>query len=174
MGTFSGYLLIFFARIADVSMSTFRTLMVVQGRRVQAAVIGFFEIIIYVVVLGKVVNGLSDPGNLLAYALGFACGNFVGITIEEKVALGNLFAQVVLKGNENEELIAALREEGFGVTVVEGYGKEGTRQILNIALNRKNLELLKNILYGYDENVFITVSSTKPISGGYFVPIKKK
>ncbi|WP_416198538.1 MAG: UPF0316 protein [Sporanaerobacter sp.] len=174
MGTFSGYLLIFFARIADVSMSTFRTLMVVQGRRAQAAVIGFFEIIIYVMALGKVVNGLSDPGNLLAYALGFACGNFVGITIEEKVALGNLFAQVILKGTQNEELLNKLREEGFGITVVEGYGKEGTRQILNIALNRKDLDSLKRIIYESDSDAFITVNSIKPVSGGYFVPIKKK
>ncbi|WP_077368489.1 DUF2179 domain-containing protein [Anaerosalibacter sp. Marseille-P3206] len=174
MDLFLGYLLIFFARIVDVSMATVRTLMVVQGRKVQAALIGFFEVIVYVIALGKVVSGLSNPGNLLAYALGFACGNFVGISIEEKIALGNLSAQVITSSDKNEKLVNELRDNGFGVTVLKGYGKEGTRDILNITLKRKDLTGLRQILNQYDENAFITVSSTKPISGGYFSTIKKK
>jgi len=174
MNVFLGYLLIFFARIVDVSMATVRTLMVVQGRKVQAALIGFFETTIYVVALGKVVSGLSNPGNLLAYALGFACGNYVGISIEEKIALGNLSAQVITSNGKNEKLVNELRDNGFGVTVLKGYGKEGTRDIFNITLKRKDLEGLRQILNQYDEDAFITVSSTKPISGGYFSTIKKK
>jgi len=76
-----GYLFIFGARILDVSMATVRMLMIVRGKRLQAALIGFFEVIIYVVALGKVVSGLSDPGNLLAYALGFASANYIAYTI---------------------------------------------------------------------------------------------
>lgn len=174
MSVFLGYLLIFVARIVDVSMATVRTLMVVQGRKVQAAIIGFFETTIYVIALGKVVSGLSNPGNLLAYALGFACGNYVGISIEEKIALGNLSAQVIISGGNKEQLLEELRDKGFGVTVLKGYGKEGTRDIFNITLNRKDLEKLRQILNQYDEDAFITVSSTKPISGGYFATIKKK
>lgn len=174
MGNVLGYLFIFFARIIDVSMSTVRTLMVVQGRKIQAAIIGFFEITIYVIVLGKVVSELNNIGNILSYALGFACGNYVGITIEEKIALGNLTAQVITSGNKKEELLTELRDKGFGVTVIQGLGKEGTRDILNITLNRRDLENLKEILKTYDDDAFITVSSTKPISGGYFPTIKKK
>lgn len=169
-----GYLLIFIARISDVSLATMRTLMVVQGRRRQAAIIGFFEVIIYVTALGKVVSGLNDIGNLLAYALGFACGNYIGIFVEEKIALGNLTAQVILKGSENQELINILREKGFGVTVLQGYGKEGSREVLNITLNRKDLDVLRNILEENDSSAFITVNTTKPISGGYFTSVKKK
>lgn len=168
------YLLIFVARVCDVTMSTVRTLMVVQGRKVQAAVIGFFEIIIYVMALGKVVSGLNDPRNLLAYALGFAVGNYVGILVEGKIALGNLTAQVILKGKENDMLIDTLRENGFGVTVTEGYGREGLRNILIIAFKRKDLEKLREILEEHDDEAFITVNSTTPISGGYFAPKKKK
>lgn len=173
MECLSGYMLIFFARISDVSLSTVRTLMVVQGRKFHAATIGFFEIIIYITALGKVVSGLDDPGNLLAYALGFASGNYVGIFIEEKIALGNFTAQVVLKESKNREVLDSLRDSGFGVTSVQGSGKEGAREILNIALKRKDLDKLKQILYEYDERVFITVSNTKPVSGGYFAPKKK-
>ncbi len=77
----------------DVTLSTIRTLMVVQSRKVQAAIIGFFEVIIYVTALGKVVGSLDNPFNLLAYGLGFACGTYVGITVENKIALGNLGAK---------------------------------------------------------------------------------
>ena len=170
----AGYLFIFFARVTDVTLSTIRMLMVVQGRKVQAAIIGFFEVSIYVTALGKVVNSLDNIWNLLAYALGFACGNYIGITIENRIALGNLAAQVVLKADNNDELAKKLRESGFGVTVLEGHGREGTREILNLAINRKDLDKLKSIVYDYDKDAFITTSSVNPISGGYFSTIKKK
>lgn len=168
-----GYLFIFGARIMDVSMSTIRMLMVVQGRRKYAAIIGFFEVIIYIVALGKVVNGLSNPGNLLAYALGFASGNYIGSYIEEKIALGNLTAQVILNDND-DRIVHELRDNGFGVTVIEGQGKEGPKNLLTIILKRKDLSKLHELLATHDKGTFITVSTTKLISGGYFSKIKKK
>lgn len=172
-GIILGYLFIFFARVLDVSMATIRMLMIVQGRRIQAALIGFFEVSIYVLALGKVVSGLNNPINLLVYALGFASGNYIGIFIEEKMALGNLTAQVVISYN-TEEVVDLLRAKGFGVTVIEGYGKEGLRNILNITLARKDLDKLHETLESLECGAFITVSSTKQIRGGYMARIKKK
>lgn len=169
-----GYLLIFVARVCDVSLGTFRTLMVVQGRKTQAAIIGFFEVTIYIVALGKVVSSLDNPMNLLFYALGFAAGNYVGITIENKIALGNLGAQIILKTDDNNELIAKLREKEFGTTVMKGYGKDGPREVLSVALNRKDLTRLKDIVYEYDSKAFITVNNISPISGGFFSSSKRK
>lgn len=174
MGLIIGYLFIFLARVTDVTLATIRMLMVVQGRKFHAAIIGFFEVTIYVTVLGKVVSSLDNIGNLLAYALGFACGNYIGIIIENKIALGKIAAQVVLKGDNNQELIGILRENGFGVTVINGCGREGNSQILHMAINRKDLEHLKEIIYDYDEKVFITANSINPISGGYFSSLRKK
>ena len=168
-----GYLLIFLARVADVTLATIRTLMVVQGRKTQAAIIGFFESGIYVVALGKVVNGLDNPLNLLAYCLGFATGNYVGITIENMIALGNLSAQIILKTSDNTELINALRENGFGVTIIEGKGIEGPKDVIYVALNRKDLKKLKKIVYDINKDAFITVNSINPISGGYFASVQK-
>lgn len=168
------YLFIFFARVIDVSLSTIRMLMVVQGRRVQAAMVGFFESIIYISALGKVMGSLNDPWKLLTYGLGFACGNIVGITIENKIALGNLDAQIILEDTGSDELINILRENKFGVTVLEGQGREGSKEVLKIALNRKDLKRLKKIVYDFDEKIFITVNSINPIGGGYFYNIKKK
>lgn len=169
-----GYLFIFGARIMDVSMATIRTLMVVQGRRKYAAIIGFFEVIIYIVALGKVVNELNNLGNLLAYALGFASGNYIGSYIEEKIALGDLTAQVILKNGKDDEVINQLRDSGFGVTVLVGQGKNGPKNILYIALKRKDLNKLHKILDDLDQEAFITASTTKLVSGGYFSNIKKK
>ena len=168
-----GYIVIFLSRLIDVSMGTMRTLMVVQGRKWPAAIIGFFEIAIYVVVLGKVVNNLNNPLNLLSYASGYAAGNYVGIIIENKIALGKSSVRVILKSEENDDLISLLRDKGFGVTVVQGKGREGVREILNIIIDRKKILDLQKILSDYDEKAFVTVSSISPLSGGYFAPKKK-
>lgn len=173
MSMLFGYALIFCARVVDVTLATIRTLMVVQSRKLQAAIIGFFEVGIYITVLGKVVSGLDNPLNLLAYCAGFATGNIVGITIENKIALGNLSSQIILKTANNHELVSALRENGFGVTIIQGEGINGPKEILNIALNRKDLNKLKKLVYEFEKEAFITVSSINPISGGYFTTIKK-
>lgn len=168
-----GYALIFLARVVDVTLSTIRTLMVVQGRKVQAAIIGFFEVGIYVTALGKVVSGLDNPFNLLAYCAGFACGNYVGITIENKIALGNLSAQIILKTAENHDLVDKLRKSGFGVTIIQGVGINGPKEVLNIALNRKDLNKLRKTINEFEKDAFVTVNSINPISGGYFNTVKK-
>lgn len=174
MGMLVGYLLIFFARVLDVTLGTVRMLMVVQGRKIQAGIIGFFEMVIYVVALNEVVGNLDNIGNLLAYALGFAFGNYAGVYIENKIGLGNFGTQIILKTDDNTELVNDLRENGFGVTILNGKGREGNRQILNVVIKRKNLERLKEIVYDHDSRAFITVNSISPISGGYFSPIKRK
>lgn len=173
MDALIGYAMIFFARVVDVSLSTTRTLMVVQGRKILAATIGFFEVGIYITVLGKVVSSLDNPLNLLAYCAGFAAGNFVGITIENKIAMGNLSAQIIMKSSNEGELIEALRLNGFGVTVLEAQGIEGPRAILNVVLNRKDMQKLKSVVDSIDSNAFITINNITPVRGGYFAPMKK-
>ena len=168
-----GYALIFIARVIDMSMSTVRTLMVMQSRKLTAAAIGFFEVGIYVTILGKVVDGLENPWNLLAYCAGFATGNYVGIMLENKIALGNLSAQIILKTANNQMLVDTLRKEKFGVTAIEGQGIEGPREILTVALNRKDLQRLQKVVDSVDPNAYVTVNSIIPIRGGYFGTMKK-
>jgi len=168
-----GYLFIFFARLTDVSMATIRMIMVVRGKRFIAAMIGFFEVSIYVMAIGKVLSGLDNPINILVYASGFATGNFMGVFLEEKLALGNIVVQVI-SDHEVMRLVEFLREKGFGVTVIEGYGRQGIRHLLNITLKRKSLPALYDILDDHDKNAFITVMDTRSIRGGYFSAGKKK
>lgn len=168
-----GYLFIFVARVTDVSLATIRMIMVVRGKRVQAALIGFFEVMIYVMAIGKVLSGLNNPINLLVYASGFASGNFLGIYLEEKMALGSIVVQAI-SDHEVMKLVEILRNEGFGVTVVEGYGRKGIRHLLNITLQRKKLAKLYEIIEGHDKSAFVTVMDARSIRGGYFSGIKKK
>ncbi|MCT4662379.1 MAG: DUF5698 domain-containing protein [Tissierellales bacterium] len=171
-----GYLFIFTARMTDVSMATIRMLMVVQGRKLQAALIGFFEIIIYVVALNQVFNDFNDPFKLLAYGLGFAMGNYVGCVIEDKIALGNLSAELILHHDSDLAIVEILRDNGFGVTVISAMGKLGDKKILKVTLKRKNLALLHKAIEESGVNVFVTISDVRHIKGGYFASqaIKKK
>lgn len=167
------YLIIFVSRVIDVSLATFRTLMVVRGKRTPAAIIGFFEITIYVVVLGAVVSDMSDPLKVLSYGLGYAVGNYLGVTVEGIIAIGNVSVQIIPTKEHNETFKKTLRDAGFAVTVLKGEGKEGPREILFLTIDRKNLRILKSLTYEYDEKAFITVNDVNPLSGGYFANVKR-
>lgn len=168
-----GYLFIFFARVSDVTLSTMRILMLMRGKSVNAAVIGFFEVIIYILALGQVIGSLNEPVRLIVYALGFATGNLVGSRVEERLAIGFATAQVI--SIDNSDLMAEkMRDQGFGVTVVEGCGKQGTHQILHILLKRKDLPCFISLARQIDKDAFVSVMDTRQIFGGYFSKIKAK
>ncbi|QNO13686.1 DUF2179 domain-containing protein [Alkalicella caledoniensis] len=164
---------IFVARVIDVSMATVRMLLIVKGRRLQAAVIGFFEVIVYIVALGRVVNSLDNPVNLLVYAFGFAAGNYVGIFLEEKLALGYIAVQVIPSENDIE-IIEILRENGYGVTVVEGVGKNGIKNILNVYSQRKDLDKILTLVGERDPKAFTAIMDAKKTLGGYYRQQKGK
>ena len=162
-----GYLFIFFARICDVSLATMRTLMVVRGQRMYAAIIGFFEVIIYIVALDKIFANLNNPLNLFFYAAGFSTGNYVGSFIEEKLAVGTFTVQVITL-KEPLELTEKLRSLGYGVTVLEGMGREGKRYILQIILKRKEFVTLRKKVDEWDEDAFWTIFDARLTRGGIF------
>ena len=119
-----GALLIFGMRLADVSLGTIRMILSFQGRSFIAAAIGFVEVTIFILAIGKVVGSLDSPMNVLAYSGGFAGGTLLGIGIENRIALGTRFVRVITH-RLNDHLVKALREAGFGVTRVVGGGCTG-------------------------------------------------
>lgn len=167
-----GYFLIFFARVIDVSMGTLRVLFLVRGRRLLAATIGLFEVTIYLMALGYVVGRLNDPFSVFIYALGFATGNVVGSIIEEKVALGQVIAQVITL-KEPLQLAESLRASGFGVTITEGQGREGCHPILHIGIPRKQLKTLYKTVNEWDKDAFVVFQEARSIYGG-FCQLKRK
>ncbi len=168
-----GYMFIFVAKLTDVSLATVRTIMVMRGKRVEAFTIGFVEVIVWILAIGVVLGNLDDPVNVIIYALGFASGSYVGIILEEKMALGDLVVQVITY-KKAMSLIDTIREAGFGVTVVEGMGRYGINHLLNVTIQRKHLAVLYRILDEHDAQAFVTVTDARSIRGGYFTKTKRK
>lgn len=164
-------LFVFSARIIDVSMGTLRTILLVKGQRKIAAMLGFFEVMIYLIVLKKVVGSIDQPILIVVYCLGYATGNMVGSKIEERLSIGRVIAQVIVK-DSYEELVRILREAGFGVTIFEGEGMEGKSYMLNIILERKQIQKLYQVIEGCDCGAFITTMDIRSSLGGYFQPKK--
>ena len=171
MDIFLQALFIFLARVTDVSIGTMRTILLVRGQRKIASVLGFFEVMIYLIVLGKVVGNIDKPVLILAYCLGYATGNIVGSKIEERLSIGRLVAQIIIK-DSSEGLVQCLRNAGFGVTIFEGEGKEGKSYMLNIILERKQLDSLHKVIDGCGCGAFITTMDVRASLGGYFRPKK--
>lgn len=161
-----GYLFIFFARVIDVSCLTIRTLMIVRGQRAIAAVIGFFEVCVYILALNRVVGGLNNPLNLLFYAAGFATGNYVGSLIEERMALGFVTVEI-MPSDPDLDMPELLRQHGFGVTTFSAFGKEGPRQVLHVLLKRRMLPQLVNMISEHDPKAFYTIMDARATHGGF-------
>ncbi len=162
-----GYLLIFVAKCSDVTLATIRTIFVVKGKKKLAFCIGFLEILIYLFAMDKVLGDMGDPIKVISYALGFSTGNVVGICLEEKLAIGLITAQV-FTGEDVDDFAEYLRLNGFGVTVIEGKGREGIRYILQVVLDRKHLQNFQKTINEYDSRAFVAVAEIKNVRGGYF------
>ncbi|MEW6702825.1 MAG: DUF5698 domain-containing protein, partial [Bacteroidota bacterium] len=122
--TLAGALLIMLMRIADVTIGTFRTILVVQSKKYHAALAGFFEVLIWIFAMRYIVSHMDNIYNLIGYALGFALGNILGITLEQRVALGYVQVNIISR-HHTEEIAAKLRESKFGVTILPAEGKLG-------------------------------------------------
>ncbi len=168
-----GALLIFSMRLADVSLGTFRMILAFQGRAVIAAVIGFVEVTIFIVAIGKVVDSLDNPLNVLAYSGGFAAGTLVGIAIENRVALGTRFVRVITH-RLNDRLVDALRDAGFGVTRVAGEGMQGKVYILLSVVKRKDLVSYVGLVRELAPKAFYTVEDARSFQGGFIGRRKAK
>jgi uncharacterized protein YebE (UPF0316 family) len=171
MDIFLQALFIFFARIVDVSMGTVRMILLVKGNRRVATIIGFFEVMIYIFILGKVVGGLNNPILIFSYCAGYASGNFVGSKIEERLSIGKVIAQVIIS-DISDGLVERLRDSGYGVTIFEGEGRDGKRYMLNIILERKKIKELYSLIDNNDSSAFITTMDIRSSMGGYFQPKK--
>lgn len=168
-----GPLFIFLLRICDVSIATVRLLNAVRGRKFIAAGLGFFEILIWVVAIGTVVRHLDSPLLVIGYAAGFAAGNFVGITIEEKLALGLAEVRVISR-TAGVEIAEALRSLGFGVTEMLGQGREGRVEILHTIVKRRSLKRLTNEVERWDPDAFVVVEEPTSIQRGWLLSRRRK
>jgi len=158
-------LLIFLARVADVSFGTFRTIVVFRGHKLLAAFIGFFEIIIWLVAAGQVFQNLDQWYLGLAYAGGFSVGNYVGMWIESCFAIGNELVRCL---SFNRDILAEkIRTEGFQVISVDGdMGEDKPVELMFIVEKRRNIPRLIELIKVLDQTAIYSVSDIKSVYEG--------
>lgn len=167
----TGGLLIMAMRVTDVTLGTFRTLLIVQAKKYLAGAIGFVEVLIWIFAMSYVVQHLDNVFNLIAYAAGFGLGNILGITLEEKFAIGYVQVNVISRHN-TDKIADALRSSKFGVTILPAEGSSAGMSILMTIIRRRDLKGVRNLIESIDDDAFITVQHSRPYRG--FIPGVRK
>ena len=164
---------IFCCRIIDVSMGTIRTINVVKGKTLIGAVIGFFEVLIWFLIVKDALNTeltgiLNSLFIAISYAGGYATGTYIGGMLSDKFIQGNLTLQVILTKND-DELVDAIRKEGYGVSVLDVRGQLNIndKYMLFIEIDKKNLSHVTSIIKKLDNKAFIVVNETKLVQNGF-------
>jgi uncharacterized protein YebE (UPF0316 family) len=165
-------LLIFLARIGDVSMETIRVIYISRGIKFLAPIIAFFEIIIWLLAMEVVMSDLSNIANFFAYAFGFATGTYVGLVIEEKLSIGMVIMRIVTTDESNEEIAAFLEAENFGVTSMDAKGARGNVKLLLTLVNRADVPRITSHIQTTNPNAFFSIEDVRYVNQGVFRPKK--
>ena len=152
-------LLIVLARITDVSLDTVRTVSIVQGRRAFAAILGFFQAVVYICAIAKVLLNMDQPVYAFAYGLGFAAGTYLGIAIEQRLAFGQQLASLFTR--KGVELAEVLRAAGYRLAEVRGHTREGDLTILYVEIPRRQARKLIHDAGAVDETCFCIVNDVR-------------
>lgn len=163
------YIIIFIAKTIEVSIATIRLVYVNKGERVKGAILGFFEVMIWILVVSSVLNNITDdPFKIFAYSAGFALGNYLGVFIESKIAVGLASIQIVVNEEDGDILAGILRDHEYGVTIIDGTGKDDSKKdLLFIQLKRKKIPAAIKLIKETDPNAYININDVKSIVGGF-------
>lgn len=164
-------LLIFLARICDVSIGTMRIIFVSKGKRNIAPILGFFEVLIWIIAISKIMQNLDNYVNYIAYAAGFATGNFVGMILEEKLAVGIQMIRVFAH-ERGTELVQILNSKGYGATVVEAHGARAKVHLIYTIVQRNELSSVVDLINRFNPKAFYTIEDVRSVNEGIF-PHKK-
>ncbi|HEY8420574.1 MAG TPA: DUF2179 domain-containing protein [Thermoclostridium sp.] len=160
-------LLIILARMVDVTLGTLRIIFVSRGNRVIAPILGFFEVLVWVIAISQIMQNLNNPINYVAYALGFAIGNFLGIQAEEKLAIGHLVIRLFVTEGA-DEIMGKIIDAGFGITSIKGKGATNEVTILFSVIKRKDLDSFLAIINDSDKKIFYSVESAREAHLGIY------
>jgi len=160
-------ILIFFARIVDVSLGTLRTISIIHGRTWLSFWLGFFEIILWLLVISTVIHKIKEVPLLgLFYAFGFATGNMVGIQIEKKLAMGHIILRVISQ-EKSSEMTGQLRQAGFVVTTFSGEGRNGPVVELYVVCRRRDLSRILEVVRAIEPDAFYITEQAGAVSKIY-------
>ncbi len=156
---------IYFARILDVSIGTLRIIFVTRGLRSLAPVLGFFEVIIWLLAVSQVVRNLSSPMLIVAYGAGYATGNYVGMLIESRLRLGLVLLRIITR-KDASKIVNFLRLEQHQVTKVEAEGPHGKVHVIFVVLKRKMLSGIIQTLKMYHPHAYFSIEDVREVHEG--------
>ncbi len=159
-------ILVFFARIIDVSLGTLRIIFVSRGRRNLAPILGFFEVLVWIVVVAQVVNNLQAWVSYVAYAAGFAAGTYIGLTLENRLAIGMMAVRTI--SPNAHKFVQPLRDAGYGVTELSGAGTTGPVNVVYTVIRRKDLGNVIHIIRSMAPKAFVSVEEIQSAKEGIF------
>jgi len=166
-------LFIFLARICDVSIGTMRIIFVSKGNKSIAPILGFFEVLIWIIAISKIMQNLDNYINYIAYAAGFASGNLVGMIIEEKLAMGIQMIRI-FTSEHGMELVKELNTKGYGATTIEAHGAKEKIHLVYSIVHRHELEQVLDVINNFNPKAFYTIEDVKAVNEGIFNPRKRK
>lgn len=163
--------LIFLSRILDVTIGTIRIVMVAKGEKLWAPLLGFFEVLIWLLAISRIFQNLDNWLCYVAYAAGFASGNYIGLLIEEKLALGIAKIQIITR-KEADNLIKNLKDAGYGITHHEASGGTEKVSIIYSIINRTELPKVEEIIKRTNPKAFYSIEDVKFVNQGIFPVVK--
>ncbi len=153
-------LMIFFARITDVTIGTIRIVMVSKGQKLVAPILGFFEVTIWLLAMSKIVQNIDNWVAYVAYGAGFATGNYIGLIIEERLAMGIVQIQIITRKSA-DVLIVKLKEAGYGITYLEAQGAIERVGIIYSIIRRADVSKVIEIIRTYNPLAFYSIGDVK-------------
>jgi len=170
-------ILICLARVVDVTIGTLRIIFISKGLKYLAPVMGFFEVIIWLIAIGQIMQNLSNVVNYIAYGTGFAIGNYIGIMIEQKISLGYVLVRIITRRSA-KNLIKWLENSGRKFTIIDARSDWGLVNIIYMPLKRKEIREVVEKVKAFNPHAFYTVEDVRAVSGSTFkddfVPPPKK
>lgn len=164
-------LIVFATRVLDVTLGTMRIIFLSRGRKYLAPLLGFVEVLIWITVVSQIVGGAHNIVAYIAYASGFAVGNYVGMVMEDKLAIGSLVVRIILS-HAGKNLIDNLHSAGYGVTYVDGHGATGPVVLVYTVVMRKELAQVIGIIEDTSPKSFFTVEELRSVQQGIF-PVRQ-
>jgi uncharacterized protein YebE (UPF0316 family) len=162
-------LLIFFARMSDVTLATLRNIFLSKSVKNLVPFMGFFEALIWLMAISQIMKSIDNqnPFCFIAYAAGYSMGIFVGIKIEERLALG-IQVMRIITNHDNKDLIEALRSFNFGTTIIDGHGSKGPVKIILTVFKRKDFPIVQGIINEHHPSAFYSIEDIRNASHGVF------
>ncbi len=158
---------IFLINLLYITLNTIRVILTMRGYRKAAPLLAIIEVTIYTLGLSLVIEYLSNPIYLVAYALGFGVGIYTGMMIEDRLALGYSVVYIITESVDHT-LADSLRKLGYGVTIQTGYGRDGERLVLTVLTPRSTEIRLFRAIEEISPTAFYYSFEAKYIQGGFW------